>query len=134
MRLQNGAIWLQRAADRLHLAACLLHYAAILPGGRGGLGHRISCLNPPKAKFKEGGGSGGAVLFRCAGVLHAVRAPRHPKTPLMKYIASGTSKKLSMVLCGWSSRVRGGGGEAKPGTARFAKALGVDRVPAPMAP
>ena len=64
-------------------------------GGGGVLGNRISCSNPPRAKFKKGGVLGGGVkgVFRCAGVLSAGRAP-HP--PPMKYIVSGTSEQLGM--------------------------------------
>ena len=49
-------------------------------GGRGGgvLGNRISCLKtPPELNFEKGGlGGGFKGVFRCAGVLSAVRAPR----------------------------------------------------------
>ena len=48
--------------------------------GGGSLGNRISCLNPPRAKFKKGGRVGGGCFALC-GVSSTGRAPRPPQIP-----------------------------------------------------
>ena len=52
----------------------------------------MSCLNPPGAKFKEGGGLGGGLRGYCPREGH----PGPPTPPPMKYIVSGTSEHLGM--------------------------------------
>ena len=55
--------------------------------------------NPPRAKFKKGGGVGGGGLrgfFAARGYCPRKGHPGPPTPPPMKYIVSGTSERLGM--------------------------------------
>ena len=72
-----------------------------MPGGGDSRKSDIMLKNPPRAKFKKGGGFGGGGLrgfFAARGYCPREGHPGPPKPPPppMKYIVSGTSEQLGM--------------------------------------